>query len=206
MNSKIVVGLAVCSFLVATSLGWLTHDVWIGAQTGALIGTGFVLWWYTKETQSLRKAAEQQVAVAHDTMRATYRPFLLACLTNNSIAVENVGVGPALAPRIVLGWGASNTIVDGLQAEDNFARLIPAKVTVEWKLSLSGVEPLHEGAELLRRGQQRGDELHIQLEAEDLDGITHRFVSAVSELHTSRIVYVESQWAPVRQLLKPRDL
>jgi hypothetical protein len=69
-------------------------------QAVILLGTAGIVWWYTKETQRLREAAQQQIEVQQ-------RPFVI--LTPDvrqgdlkGLKVQNIGNSAAINMRIVL--------------------------------------------------------------------------------------------------------
>lgn len=74
-------------------IDWQATASMIGAAA-AIVTAGVVIW-YTVETSLLRKATQEQVALAHEAKGAGYRPFLRFSVETGYFEVANVGLGAA---------------------------------------------------------------------------------------------------------------
>ena len=61
---------------------------WSAVSALATVATGAVVWWYTCETQKLRRLSERQLELQ-------VRPFVIVRQANGMLAVVNIGQGPA---------------------------------------------------------------------------------------------------------------
>lgn len=101
-----VFGLCLAVLVAGFSLGATRHlpgpSDWLrGIEAAAMIATGIVVFWYTSETQQLRKASEQQVIETSRATRLGVRPVLLLDVGGGTLRATNVGLGPALEVEVL---------------------------------------------------------------------------------------------------------
>jgi hypothetical protein len=66
-------------------------------QAVVLIVTAWFVWRYLQETQRLREAAQQQLAVSLEQLEGQAKPALIGRIEENGcVRLVNIGVGPAL--------------------------------------------------------------------------------------------------------------
>lgn len=181
-------GLIVVAALITTMAGlaFLVSDRdQSRAQTVTLVATGAIVWWYTIETQKLRKIAERQVAATIEATRSSYRPYLIADVQNSSIRVRNVGVGPALMPMVEVVSGPNRVPVPDLEIDNAGPDEIRAGSIGDWAFSYGGHTDLSIGSALLLWIDPEDGPLRIILSYRDLGGKMHRTISQVSRLYRS---------------------
>jgi hypothetical protein len=63
-------------------------------QATILLGTAGIVWWYTKETQRLREAAQGQTEITQQIFDASHRPYVTVKAEEPNAAIQ--ASGPAL--------------------------------------------------------------------------------------------------------------